>query len=371
MCSRCVLDTTDPGITFDESGVCNYCHYYDNVTSKSWLHGEEGKRALEAAFDEMKNANKDSQYDCILGLSGGVDSSYLAWLGKQYGLRMLAVHVDAGWNSELAVKNIENICKTLDIDLVTHVVDWNSMKELQRAFLKSGVVNQDIPQDHAFFAGLYGYAEKNNISYVLNGYNIASENTLPKAWQGHYAIDSRHMLAIYKRYGSGKKLKNFPLLGFYKYVLYLSRIKKMKVIMPLNFLNYNKEDAAILLQEKAGWRPYGAKHNESRFTKFHQNYFLPVKYGYDIRKAYLSSLILSGQKAKEAALLELAGPAAPDYEIQEDVAYVRKKLGFTPDEFYEIMAREPKSHNEFPSSYRLYTNIVNFYLQRIKKLPIE
>ena len=350
ICTNCVLDTTDPDITFDDKGICNYCHTYWNVTSKQWLRGEQGKAATKKIVDEIKAYGKGKEYDCIIGLSGGIDSSYLAYLGKEWGLRMLAVHVDAGWNSELAVKNIENICKQLNIDLITEVIDWSVMRKVQLAFLKSGLVNQDIPQDHAFFAALYRYAEKNNIKYVLNGYNISTENTLPLAWRGQAALDDVLVKSVYKRYMK-EPLKGFPLINFWKYGVWNKITKKFVVVDLLNNVEYDKNEALKLLIEKLEFNDYGGKHNESRFTKFHQNYFLVEKYGFEKRKAHLSSLILSEAMTREEALEELKKPIyATENDRNDDIEYVAKKLRVNIDEFMEIIESKPALPEDFSSS---------------------
>jgi hypothetical protein len=284
---------------------------------------------------------------------------------------MLAVHVDAGWNSELAVKNIENICKKLNIDLITHVVDWEMMKEVQRAFFKAGVVNLDIPQDHVFFAALYHYANENKIKYVINGYNVATESTLPEAWKGYNALDSKHLKAIFKRH-SDKKLKNFPLINFWTYMIYYPFVKKMKIISPLNYFDYKKAEAIKLLETELGWKNYGGKHHESRFTKFHQNYYLPVKFGYDKRKAHLSSLIMSGQITRDDALEEVSKPPSPEAELRDDVEYVMKKLNFTQQEFERLMAMPPGKHEDYPSANQsLYRFLLKFYQKFLKKNTVR
>ncbi len=369
-CKNCVLDTTDPDISFDEKGICNYCHLYKNSTSKNWITGEAGNQIINNKVAEMKVYGKGKDYDCIIGLSGGIDSSYLAFLGKQLGLRMLAVHVDAGWNSELAVKNIENICKKLEIDLITEVIDWSVMKKLQLAFLKSGLVNQDIPQDHAFFAALYKYAEKNKIKYVLNGYNIATENTLPIAWRGPYALDAKLVKSVFKKM-TGQQITGFPLINFWHYSVSNKFFKKYEIVDFLNNIDYNKNIAIEILKKEVDFIDYGGKHNESRFTKFHQNYFLVKKYGYEKRKAHLSSLINSNIITKEEALLELKKPFYSDLKLEiEDIEYISKKLGISLDEFNKIMTSQPMQLSDFGSSQVLFAKVaptLKKIYQKIKK----
>ncbi len=351
ICNRCIMDTSDPEIIFDEYGNCNHCNSFYASASKFWFPNEEGAKKLDAIFQEIKQAGANQEYDCIIGLSGGVDSSYLAYIAKKAGLRPLAVHVDAGWNSELAVKNIENIVKKLDIDLYTCVINWEEMRDLQLAFLRSGVANQDTPQDHAFFAALYGFAIKENIKYVLSGSNNSTEYILPTAW-GYDAMDSIHIKAIHKRFGK-KKLKTFPFVNFFDLYINYRYIKKMKVVAPLNYLPYNKNEAIKILEQELDWRYYGGKHYESRFTKFFQGYYLPQKFGYDKRKAHLSSLIVSSQMSREEALLEMKKDAYPPDQIAEDKEFIIKKLELNESEFEDIMNTSNTPFSAYPSNYQL------------------
>jgi len=357
ICKRCVMDTTDPEIKFDEDGVCNHCHQFDAVISKHWFQGEEGNRKLQEIVEIIKEEGKNKEYDCIIGLSGGVDSSYLALKVKEFDLRPLVVHVDAGWNSELAVNNIECLVNYCGFDLHTHVMYWQDMKRLQLAYLYSGVANQDVPQDHAFFASLYHFSVRNNIRYVLSGGNIATESIFPQAWH-HSAMDAANLKAIFRKFGKGK-LKEFKTVNFFQYYVYYPFIKKMKVVRPLNFLSYNKEDAMSELQKKTGWKPYGRKHGESLFTRFFQNYYLVERFGYDKRKPHLSSLIMSGQLSRDMALDELKLPLYDASELREDIYYFRKKLGFNEDDFNEIMRLPCRSADEFSSDKWKYNVLKN------------
>lgn len=357
ICSRCVMDTSDPDIIFNEQGVCNWCTRYDNELSKLWLRGEAGKARLEAWVTEIKEYGKGKEYDCIIGLSGGIDSSYLAYLGTELGLRMLAVHVDAGWNSELAVKNIQNICSKLNIDLITEVVDWSIMRKVQLAFFRSGIVNQDIPQDHAFFAALYNYAQKNKIKYVLNGSNIATENTLPKAWRGEHAMDDIFIKSVYKHYCK-EKLKNFPLLPYWQFNVINTFFKKYIIVDLLNCFEYSKDEALKTLQEKVDYTDYGGKHNESRFTKFHQNYFLVRKHGFEKRRAHIASLVITGLLTREKALHILSKPIYNNLlEEKEEVEYIAKKLGITEAEFHHTLAVPELSLDDFTSGQKLHKEL--------------
>lgn len=351
ICTRCIMDTSDPDITFDEVGECNYCQQFDRTASKIWFPNEEGELKLYEIISQIKLSGKGKEYDCIIGLSGGVDSSYLAYKASQMGLRILAVHVDGGWNSELAVQNIENIVKKCGIDLVTHVVDWEDMQDMQAAFFRSGVANQDIPQDHAFFAALYNYAIRNNIKWVLHGSNIATEYILPKAW-GYNAMDSKHLLSIHKLFGK-RKLKSFPVIGFFKFHFYFPYIKKLKVARLLNYMVYDKFEAIKVLEKEVGFKYYGGKHFESRFTKFFQSYHLPVKFGFDKRKAHLSSMILSNLISREEALKEMREPLFNPNEIEENMEFVAKKLGFSLEEFKMILVQPNHSYSNYPNNEHL------------------
>ncbi|MFP2770640.1 N-acetyl sugar amidotransferase [Oceanisphaera sp. KMM 10153] len=347
VCTRCVMDTTDPEITFDEQGVCNHCHQFDTETSKRWFPNEEGKRQLEQIFNKIKEERKSYEYDCILGLSGGLDSSYLALVMKEYGIRPLVVHVDAGWNSELAVYNIEKVVKYCGYDLHTHVMNWPEVRDLQLAYLKAGVANQDVVQDHAFFASLYHFAIDNNINYVISGGNIATEAVFPKNWH-HAAMDAINLKAIHKQFGV-LSLKEYKTISFLQYYLYYPFIKKMKAIRPLNYLPYSKEAALAELIDKVGYKPYGRKHGESRFTKFFQNYYLPTKFNMDKRKPHFSSMVLSGLMSREQALEELAMPLYDKNELREDKHYLAKKLGISVEQLDEYVSSLGHDYSEYPN----------------------
>ncbi|MBK9255862.1 MAG: N-acetyl sugar amidotransferase [Saprospiraceae bacterium] len=352
ICTKCVMDTSDPDISFDDKGVCIHCSNFENNQKNNWFRGEEGETRTANLVEEIKKEGVGKEYDCIIGLSGGVDSAYLAYWGWQYGLRMLAVHVDAGWNTEMAVKNIENICKKLKIDLITEVIDWDDMRAIQKAFFKSKVVNQDIPQDHAFFAALYKYSTKNNIRYVLNGYNISSESALPLAWRGNNAMDVVHLKAIYKKYGD-KKISSYPFLQVWKMRLFYRIFHNLKIVSPLNLMDYNKNVALETLKKEVDFIDYGGKHHESVLTRFQQSYFLPTVYGYEKRRAHLASLIMSGQMAREEALKELEKPLySSEVEKNNDIEYFIKKIGLSRSEFNQIMSTPPDSHDNFPNQDR-------------------
>lgn len=346
VCSKCVMDTTDVNISFDNKGVCNHCHEAQKKLEDGWFPNSVGQEKLSAVSEEIRAYGRGKEYDCIVGVSGGVDSSYLLHVAvKEMKLRPLVVHIDCGWNSEIAVKNIELLVKSLGVDLFTYVVDWNEMQDLQLAFLKSSVANQDTPQDHAIFAKLYEYADKNNIKYALSGSNLSSECILPNSW-GYSASDLTQIKAIHKEFGTGK-LDTFPMMGFWRQRLYWPYFKKMKKVAPLNFIDFNKNEAITFLEENYGWRYYGGKHHESKWTKYFQASYLPSKFGFDKRKAHLSSMIASGQISRNEAISELESSLYDPVELKEDKLFISKKLGITMKELEEIERLENKSFLDY------------------------
>lgn len=347
ICSRCVMDTSDPQISFDANGVCNHCSEFEEVTRPYWLPNAEGAMRLAAIIDRIRSFGKNRTYDCIIGLSGGIDSSYMAMKVHEWGLRPLVVHVDAGWNSELAVANIEKIVKHCGYHLHTHVVDWEEMRDLQLAYLRAGVANQDVPQDHVFFASLYHFAIRNGIRYILSGGNIATESIFPKTWLGS-AMDSINLKAIHARYGE-RPLATFNTISFFEYYLWYPLVKKMRTIRPLNYMPYNKAAAVQEMERKVGWRAYGRKHGESLFTKLYQNYYLPAKFGYDKRRPHLSSLIVSGQMTREEALSRMEEPLYDPQELENDIVYFCKKMQITRQQFDGFIAAAPQHYTDFPN----------------------
>ncbi len=343
ICSNCVMDTSDPEIRFDDNGICNYCRDYTEK-KEMFVPGNEDKESeLLAMVEFCKKKGKDKKHDCIIGISGGVDSTYVAYKVKELGLRPLAVHLDNGWNAELAVSNIHNVLKKLDIELFTYVLDWEEFRSLQVAFLKASTPDSEIPTDHAINALLKGLAVKEDIPLII-GTNYSSESILPRTWsQGH--MDWAYIKNINRLFGS-HKLKDFPHYSVYKRI-YWNRVKKIKMYSLLNFIDYDKEKAKKFLMDELGWRDYGGKHHESIYTKFFQAYILPTKFGFDKRRAHLSSLILSGQISRDVALKELEQPLYDEKELQEHRTYVPKKLGLTKEEFEEIMKTPVRKYEEF------------------------
>jgi len=338
------MDTSDPEITFDAAGRCNHCSAFEKLRGTSWFPDKDGQRRLDALVEMVKSEGRGKQYDCVLGLSGGVDSSYLALKAHEWGLRPLVVHVDGGWNSELAVQNIERIVKHCGYELHTLVVNWEDMRELQLAYLRAAVANQDVPQDHAFFAGLYHFATSNNVRYVLNGGNVATEGIFPSAWLGA-AMDARNLKAIHKRFGT-QPLIDYPLISFIQYYVWYPIVKRMKPLRPLNLMPYSKELALAEL-ERIGWRAYPRKHGESLFTKFFQNYYLPTKFGYDKRRPHLSSLVASGAITRERALELLDEPLYDQDELRRDRQYLCRKLRISDEEFDDLMQLPIQHYTDF------------------------
>jgi N-acetyl sugar amidotransferase len=344
-CAKTVMDNiADPNIEFDENGICNYWYEYQKQADQYLIHGEEGKKKRDDTIFQLKEDGKGQKYDCIIGVSGGVDSTYVAYLVKEANLRPLVVHFDNGWNSEIAVQNINKIIDYLDADLFTLVVDWDEFRGLQRAYLKAGVIDIEALTDHAIIASLYRLAAKHKVRYVISGSNIETEGVLPKAWI-HGKLDSINIKDIHSRYGA-VKLKTYPFLSVLKKQYYLKFVK-LNFISPIDWAPYNKEAIKKLISKEIGWQDYGGKHHESVFTKFYQNYILPTKFKVDKRKAHMSNLICSGQMNKSEALIELDKPLYDAADLVRDKEYVVKKLGFTKEEFDQLMQEKPRSHNSF------------------------
>jgi N-acetyl sugar amidotransferase len=348
ICKRCIMDTSDPRIVFDERGYCNHCSLLMDRRDRYWLPDERGRKKLDQLIADIRQAGKGREYDCAMGISGGVDSSYLAMIASEWGLRILAIHVDGGWNTELAVRNIENMVSKQGIDLHTFVIDWEEMRDLQVAFLRAGVPNQDIPQDHAFFAALYRETARHDVPYVLTGSNYATESILPAAW-GYSAGDLTHLRAIHERFGT-RPLRSFPQLGFLYFNWYLPRVKKVKIVAPLDLLPYSKSMAIRELESRFGWRYYGGKHYESRFTKFFQAWYLPTKFGFDKRRAHVASLVASGEITRDEALAQMEQPLYQPDDLEKDKDYVARKLGLPRSAFDELMAAQPHAHEDYPTN---------------------
>ena len=354
ICSNCVMDTTDSKIIFDVNGVCDHCNTFYKKVLPHWITDERGENALWKIVNKIKEEGKGKDFDCIMGMSGGIDSSYLTYVVKEkYGLRPLVFHVDAGWNSQIAVNNIERLIDKLGLDLFTHVIDWEEMKDLQLAYFKSGVPHIDVPQDHAFFATMYDFASKYKIKYILTGGNYSTECVRnPIEWM-YYQSDSIQLKDIHRKFGQ-KPLNSYKVTSILWHKIYLPYIKGIKVIRPLDFVPYNKEEAMQLLIEKFGWQKYPQKHFESRFTKVYESYWLPKKFGFDTRKVQYSSLILTGQMTREEALENLSQPAFDKETIAQDFEYVATKLGISIEKLQGYMDAPNKSYKDYKSQESVY-----------------
>lgn len=345
------MDTTDPDITFDENGICNHCTNAIKVISQPpfALSPEEKNEALEKLISEIKHAGEGKKHDCVIGLSGGVDSSYLAYLVKNWGLRPLAIHVDNGWNSDLSVKNIENLCRLLNVDSLNIKLNEDEFKDLQLAFLKASTPDSEIPTDNVILKTLYKTCKEHGIKYILSGVNKSSESILPTAWSvGHK--DKKYIKAIYKRFGSRKKL-TIPLLSIYQMKFYYGLLKRIKWIDTLDYIDYDKEKAKEFLLKELEWQDYGRKHGESIYTKIYQEYILPKKFGYDKRRAHLSSIIVANQLTREQALEKMKEPLYINKdELENDIILLCKKFNISHSEFEEIMKLPQKTIRDYPST---------------------
>lgn len=345
MCTRTVMDGSDPDIRFDADGVCNYWHEYQDFAA-TFPGPEEKQVQLDRLLGAVRADGEGKPYDCVIGLSGGVDSSYVTWLARQWNLRPLIVHFDNGWNNELAVRNIENICKKLDFELHTFVMDWDEFRDLQRAYFKASVVDLEVPTDHMIMGALYRLAAKHKLKYILSGVNMATEWLMPPAWiQAKY--DLVNLKNIHRKFGE-RPLKQLPALGVWQRA-WFQLVRGIHSEPVLDLVDYDKAAAKELLIRELDWVDYGGKHYESLFTRFYQGYILPHKFGVDKRKAHLSNLILSGQMTREEALRELQQPTYDEVLQERDKAYVRKKLGFTESEFEAVLTLPNQRHEIYGS----------------------
>jgi len=367
ICTKCVMDASDTKIRFDENGVCDHCLGFEADVRPNWYPNEEGKHMFAKMVADIKASGKGKPFDCIMGMSGGLDSSYLLHLAvTEFGLRPLVFHVDGGWNTELAVNNIQVIVDKLGLDLYTEVINWEEMRDFQLAFFKSGVPHLDVPQDHAFIATLYHFANKHGIKYILNGGNFATECVRnPKEWL-YYGTDMAQLKDIHRQFGT-RPLKTYPFSSILFHKVYLRYMRGVRVVKPLNYLPYTKAQATKTLSEIYGWQSYPQKHFESRFTKFYEGYWLPTRFGYDTRRVQYSSLILTGQMTREEALERLRQPAYDPATIDEDFEYIATKLGITPAAL--------RGYHEMPKkTYKDYRNqewLFDFGAKALKALGVE
>ena len=368
MCCSCIMDTSDSTISFNESGECVYCSNYKKNILAEWQPNFSDVEYLERIGSMIRAQSNAGDYDCIIGVSGGLDSSYTAYIAKEVmKIKPLLFHVDAGWNTDQAVGNIEKISNGLSLDLYTEVVNWEEMKDLQKSFLKSQIAHQDIPQDTAFFSALYKFAHQHKIKYILTGGNYSTECVRePEEWGAYPGIDVRFIKGIHEKFGN-VPLKSFPLIDVFKSKLIYRYIYGMKVFKPLNFTKFNKVDAENFLSEKYGWKKFLHKHHESRFTRFFEDYWLPNKFGFDRRRAHFSSLILTGQMSRVDALKRVESPELEMDFISNEFDYIANKLDMPASELREIFEGQSKTINDYKNNIAL----INFCGKALTALNIE
>jgi N-acetyl sugar amidotransferase len=359
VCSRCVMSTSDPEITFDQAGRCNHCTAFVSRAPGLTYHGVATELELKRIVETVKRRGAKRRYDCVIGVSGGVDSCYAMVIAKQLGLRCLAVHVDNGWNSDIAVKNIKKLATALSMDYTSVVLDWPEFRDLQLAFLKASVVEVETPTDMAIPAALHSVAARHGVRFIVAGGNFATEGILPASW--HYnAKDVRYLKSIHARFGNLRRLRRFPTFGFWK-ELYYKFARGIRTIYLLNYAPYSKDEAMRLLQEQFGWTYYGGKHHESHITGFVQSYVLPLKFGIDYRRATLSCQVCMGEVTRSAALEELKRPPFDDAVVARQKEYVAKKFEITTDELDRLIAAPPKRHYDYPNNERWLEALYGLY----------
>lgn len=348
ICTHCIMDTSDPHIDFDEKGWCEYCNNFENSIRPNWKIGPEGADALQKLADAIRSEGKGKDFDCIIGLSGGLDSSYAAHIAcAKMGLRPLLVHVDAGWNTDQAVGNIEKLVDGLGLDLYTEVVNWEDIKRMQVAFLRAGIPDQDLVQDAAFFSALYKFARQHKIKHVITGSNYSTECCRePEEWGGYLGIDTMLFGDIWRQHGDGRP-NNFPLTDILRYKIFYQKILGMKVHHPLNSVSYIKTEAEDELFRLYGWQKFQHKHHESRFTRFYEDYWLPRRFGYEKRRAHFSSLIMTGQMTREAALERISKPEMADGFLLQEFEYVANKLGLSQSELSDLFNSPKKTYRNY------------------------
>tara|TARA_A100001035_G_scaffold277477_1_gene274369 strand:+ start:23 stop:1171 length:1149 start_codon:yes stop_codon:yes gene_type:complete len=368
ICTKTIMDTSDPNIIFNEKGESDYYSNYVNTILPSWNTDEIGMRKLNKTAKKIKKEGVGKEFDCIIGLSGGLDSSYVAYVAKEImGLKPLLFHVDAGWNTREAVSNIEKLVSGLDLDLYTEVINWEEMKDLQLAYFKSQTPNMDDPQDIAFFSSLYKFARKHKIKYVLTGSNYSTECCRePEEWGAYPGIDKTLVLDIHKQFGT-KELKTFPIIDIFEYKVVYKYLYGMKVFKPLNLVPYIKKDAEKLLEHKFGWEKFKHKHHESRFTRFFEDYWLPKKFGFEKRRAHFSSLILTGQMTREEALNRISKPELDEKFLEKEFEYVANKLDLTVNELQILFEGKNKTFRDYKSKIKL----IKFGATVMQKLGLE
>jgi N-acetyl sugar amidotransferase len=348
------MDTSDPYIRFDATGRCDYCENFDNAIQPNWHTGAVGASALQAMAERIRADGKGRDFDCIIGLSGGLDSSFAAYIAKEkMGLRPLLFHVDAGWNTDQAVGNIEKLVDGLGLDLFTEVVNWDEMKRLQVAFLRSGIPDQDLVQDAAFFSGMYRFARQNRLKHIITGSNFSTECCRePEEWGGYLGIDKRLFGDIWRQFGEGE-LKSFPLTDILVYKVLYQKVLGMQVHHPLNLVPYVKKNAEDELERRFGWQRFQHKHHESRFTRFYEDFWLPRRFGYEKRRAHFSSLVMTGQMTRAEALERISRPEMPEHFLTQEFEYVAHKLDLTVQELQGIFEGPKRTYRDYKNKRKL------------------
>ena len=354
VCTRCVMDSTDPGVTFDDQGVCSVCRRYEEMRARRGYQMGRSERQLDQTVATIRRKSRNRPYDCVIGISGGVDSAYLLYVAHKLNLRVLAIHVDGGWNSEIAEQNIRRMCEKLQVQLHTWTVDWPTMRELQRAYMYSGVANLDIPQDHLFCSAVLEMARKYRVKFILNGTNLATEGASSPFTPQHSYRDTWHIKSIYRRHGRGKSLQKYPFLSIKTAWFGLHGITQVNL---LDLVPYSKTEAIELLHREFGWEYYGGKHFESRFTRYFQSVYLPRKFGYDKRRYHLSCLIMNGEITRQAALEELDRPPYPQEQQDEDEKYILEKLDIPQEDWRRILAEPPVADDSYFSQGKIISAI--------------
>lgn len=348
ICSSCIMDSSDPNIIFNKEGVCNYCINFNEIIKPSWDTGPNGFKKLAKLAEKIKSESKDKDFDCIIGLSGGLDSSYTAYITvEKLGLRPLLFHVDCGWNTDQAVGNIEKLVDGLGLDLYTEVINWDEVSRLQAAFLRSGIPDQDLVQDASFFSALYSFARKNKIKHVFTGSNFSTECCRePEEWGGYLGIDKRLFKDIWKKHGIGE-LQSFPITDILIYKILYQKVLGMSVHYPLNSVPYIKSEAEDILKNRFGWEPFQHKHHESRFTRFFEDYWLPRRFGYDKRRAHFSSLIMTGQMNRDEAIQRISNPEMSEEFLKQEFEFVAQKLNLSVDDLNNLLNSPKKTYKEY------------------------
>jgi N-acetyl sugar amidotransferase len=369
ICSKCIMDTSDSTISFDAQGRCDYCNNFDRIILPNWYADAEGVRRFDRMSDTIRSNNKGKDFDCIIGLSGGLDSSYAAYVAKEkMGLRPLLFHVDAGWNTDQAVGNIEKLVDGLGLDLYTDVVNWEAVKRMQVAFLRAGIPDQDLVQDAAFFSGLYKFARNYKIQHIITGSNFSTECCRePEAWGGYLGIDKALFGDIWAKCGDGNPNEGFPLVDILVYKLWYQRVLGMKVHHPLNLVPYVKKDAEDELERRFGWQRFQHKHHESRFTRFYEDYWLPRRFGYEKRRAHFSSLIMTGQMTRDQALDRISRPEMDEHFLKQEFEYVAHKLGLAVDELQQLFDSPKKTYRD----YKNKRDLIGLGANLMRKLGLE